>query len=558
MNSFSWSWQLRTPECNKGTGMDPRHLDPIVERLNAYVQQRMDEENIPSVVLAITDSEKTLHVGTHGYADVAAQRPATDATLYETGSIGKSFTAAALLQLKDEGKVDLQAPVTNYLPWFAVQTQFEPITLHHLLTHSAGIIRGTDFAADQRYEVWALRDTNTSHPPGEHFRYSNVGYKVLGLILEAVEGMPYADIVQERILDPLEMTNTHPVIINRIRPLMAVGYTRLYDDRPSHRTDPIVPATWFQTNTADGCLASSIIDLATYLRLYLGRGTLNDQTIITDENFAAMSAPLIAMDRNDLSASYGYGIMTGTLDGRPVLGHSGGMVGYRSDMRGFPDPGVGVVAMVNGIGDPAEFTTFALRLLAAHATGNELPKVPDPRDLYHVANPAEYAGRYESGEHHIDLAAGDERLLLRIGDDEVPLECRGDDRFYVPQAEMRRFLLSFGRNDQGDVVETFHGNTWYVNERYDGPLAIDYPDEWNALTGDYRSHNPWHPHLRILLRKGRLYVDGHPEPLQQFEDGSFGHQGDPERLRFDTLVDGVALRLNYSGNDFYRFFTDGI
>lgn len=532
--------------------MEPRQLDPIIERLTAYVEQKMDEENIPSVVLAITDTEKALHVGTHGYADVAARRPATDATLYETGSIGKSFTAAALLQLKDEGKIDLHAPVTDYLPWFAVQTQFEPITLHHMLTHTAGIICGTDFAPDQRFEVWALRDTQTSHPPGERFHYSNVGYKVLGLVLEVVEGKPYAEIIQERILGPLGMTSSYAVIANRIRPLLAVGYTRLYGDRPSHRTDPLVAVPWLQTHTADGCLASSVIDLATYLRLYLCQGTLNGQTIITEDNFRLMSAPLVEANDDELLVSCGYGIMTGTLDDEPLIGHSGGMVGYQADMRGLPNLGVGVVAMVNGIGDPAEFTIYALRLLLAQAAGDELPEVPARHDPYHVPNARDYAGCYRSRDGHIDLTAGDERLLLRIGDDEVPLETRGDDSFYVPHTELRRHLLTFGRNDDGDVTEAFHGNAWYTGERYDGPLTIEYPDEWNAFAGDYRSHNPWYPHMRILLRRGGLCLDQHPEPLQQFEDGSFGHQDEPERLRFDTVVDGEAWRLNYAGHDLYR------
>src|SRR5690606_2064292 len=134
----------------QGGSMEKGSLALVIERLDRFVRQRMAEKNLPGVVLALTDRERTLHVGTWGYADIAAETQVTSATLFETGSIGKSFTALALLQLKDEGRVDLHAPVTEYLPWFRVQTRFAPITIHHLLTHTAGIIGGTDFAPDPR------------------------------------------------------------------------------------------------------------------------------------------------------------------------------------------------------------------------------------------------------------------------------------------------------------------------------------------------------------------------------------------------------------------------
>lgn len=535
--------------------MTPENLAPIIERLDRFVRQRMDEEGIPSVVLALTNRERTFHVGAHGYSDIAARTPAGDTTLYEIGSIGKSFTAAAVLQLKDEGRIDLHVPVTDYLPWFQVQSRFGPIAIHHLLSHTAGIIRGTDFTPDPRFEVWALRDTDTSHPPGEHFHYSNAGYKALGLMLERIEGKPYAEIIHERILAPLGMRDSHAVITHDIRPRMAVGYTRLYDDRPSHRGDPVFPATWFQTNTADGCLASSVTDLATYLRLYLCRGNSNGHHVISPENFELMTQRVIDVGSESEPAYYGYGLTMTQMDGHAIVGHGGGMVGYFSDMRGDLDTGLGAVAMVNGIGRPDEFTTYALRLLQAHTSGHDLPDVPPRINPAHVADGHGYSGHYRAEAHEIDVESVDERLILRVHGEPIALETRGNDSFYVPHPDLRRHLLGFGRDENGNIVEAFHGNTWYTNERYDGPTSFSHPEEWNAFAGEYRSHNPWHPHLRVLLRKGELVLDGDHRPLESFGDGTFGYNDDPERLRFDTLVDNRALRLNYSGNDLYRFFT---
>ena len=121
--------------------------------------------------------------------------------MFEIGSIGKSFTNVALMQLRDEGRLDLHVPVSRYLPWFEVQSDYAPITTHHLMTHTAGLPSGNDIGTHGLYEAWALREGRTGAPPGEYFRYSNVGYKTLGFLLEELDGRPYQDAIQARVLD---------------------------------------------------------------------------------------------------------------------------------------------------------------------------------------------------------------------------------------------------------------------------------------------------------------------------------------------------------------------
>src|SRR4051794_31944425 len=158
-------------------------LATCAAHIDRFVEQTMEEHATPGIALAITSREQLLSTRTYGYANNETRAPVTDETLFEIGSIGKSFTAICLLQLAEEGVVDLHAPVTSYLQWFSVRSEHEPITLHHLLTHTAGLIRGSDFSPDPRFEVWALRDS-LAVAPGDKARYSNAGYKVLGLVLE--------------------------------------------------------------------------------------------------------------------------------------------------------------------------------------------------------------------------------------------------------------------------------------------------------------------------------------------------------------------------------------
>ena len=180
-------------------------LERAFEEIDQFVEHRTREVNMPGLVLAVTDREKLLRVVPFGYANLASGSPMQPGMMFEIGSIGKSFTNVALMQLRDEGRLDLQSPVSRYLPWFEVQSDYGPITLHHLMTHTAGLAAGTDIGPHGLYESWALRNSRTGAPPGEYFRYSNIGYKTLGFLLEEVDGRPYQDAIQTRVLGPMGM-----------------------------------------------------------------------------------------------------------------------------------------------------------------------------------------------------------------------------------------------------------------------------------------------------------------------------------------------------------------
>ena len=247
-------------------------LEAVFTRLDRYIEIRMQAANTPGMAVALTDREKLLRISTYGYSDIAVQIPVRPDTLFEIGSISKSFTSIVLMQLREEGMLDLHEPVSRYLPWFDVKSEHRPITLHHLMSHSTGIIMGMEFTGEARYEVWALRETEASAPPGTYYHYSNVGYKALGVILEEILSKPYGEIIQERILNPLGMTNTDPIITHETRKRMAVGYEAYYDDRPIPRDHPLAPATRLEYRWGDGSVASTPADMATYLRMYLNKG----------------------------------------------------------------------------------------------------------------------------------------------------------------------------------------------------------------------------------------------------------------------------------------------
>ncbi len=534
-------------------------LDRAFKHIELFAARWTKELNIPGLAIVVTDREKPIRILTHGFADLTTQVPITQDTLFEIGSLAKSFTGIALLQLRDEGKLDLHAPVTQYLPWFRVQSEYPPITVHHLMNHTAGIVRGTDLAPHGLYESWALRKTKTTAPPGEYFYYSNIGYKTLGFLIERLTGQSLQAVIQSRILDPLGMTQTHPGITLEMREREATGYCGIYDDRPEHTSHKLVPAIWAEYGTSDGCVASTAADMAIYLRMLVNRGQGPRRRLISEKSFDLMTRQSVWTGRS----YYGYGLGTYLIDGRTYISHGGGNAGYRSAAAIDMEAGFGAVFLLNSWGETDPVVAAAqnaLKVVRAGDRHEELPPLPPADEPGSIQNAKDYAGTYRAGNRVLKLTDEDRKLLLKHNGRVVALEQRAPDSFYVGHPDLDLFLLDFKREGQS-VVEAFHGPHWYINDRYSGPRTFDFPREWEAYPGHYRTRSPELSNFRVVLRKGALSLItawGDTWPLIPLDDGIFrvGEEcRSPEILRFDAVVEGRALRADYSGCPYYRTFT---
>lgn len=536
-------------------------VESVVARVRDFLDLRMQELVAPGVQVALTDRERTLAVICHGLANADSGAPVEPHHRFQIGSISKGFTVMALLQEREAGRVDLGTPVSEYLPWLEIRSPYPPITIHHLLSHTSGLIQGMDFTTEAAHEVWALRELEPGFAPGERFWYSNVGYKALGLVLERVTGRPWWELVHERVMVPAGMADAVPLITHDVRPSLAVGYAPRYDDRPWQPAHGVVPATWSESGTADGTICATADELAGYLRLLLNGA----RGVLEPASFALMSTP-VAEDEDAPGEAYAYGLRW--IDGR-FLGHSGGTLGYASHASCDPATGFGVAVCTNGFGSRISLVRFALEALSAAAQGRSLPDVPPPPDPATVPQPERYAGTYEGSAGSLSIVATGDHLSLERGPRRARLLPFGDadgESFLVEDGELDRFVVRFGFDGDGAAEVADHGPDRYVRAGAKGRARSPaHRPEWNAFVGHYRSHDPWASHARVFVRGSELWLQDpmldepryHERPLVQLADGSFrvGEIWSPDRVRFDTVIDGAATRLLYDCAPFYRTFT---
>jgi CubicO group peptidase (beta-lactamase class C family) len=530
--------------------------DASLERVRAYVDRHRAVLDTPGLALALTDRERTLGVVLDGLANVDAAGPVGPEHRFQIGSISKGFTVMALLQQREEGRLDLDAPVTEYLPWFEVRSAFAPIAIHHLLSHTAGIVCGMDSTGEAAHEVWSLRETCTGWAPGERFLYSNVGYKALGLVLEAVTGRPWWEVVRERVMEPIGMGDADVVITNAARDRMAVGYTSPFDDRPWQPRHGWAPSAWFESATADGTICATADELAAYARLILNRG----HGVLSEESFERMTRP-VAGDPDTPGEVFGYGLRWVPQDGGPrLLGHSGGMIGFSAYLLVEPEAGFGVTVLMNSaFGRRPDLARFALASLAAEAGGAPLPDVPVPPDRASVPDASTFAGVFGDELGPVRIAAEGDRLFLDEGDGRrAALLPIAEGRFAIDDPDRDRYVLEVVRRD-GAPAGVHWGPRW-LGPPDEGPPEI--PAEWRALAGRYRSWNPWAPGfevfalghgLRLELLGDAVDLEG-SQPLVPEGDGSFvvGGPPSPSRVRFDTPIGGRPTRAVFDAAPFYR------
>ena len=522
-------------------------FEAIAPRVRALAEAVLASNGFPGMSIALVGPGGYSAALAAGFADLDSRTPATSGQLFQIGSITKSLTAMALFVLAGRGRLDLEARVQDLLP--EVPMPPEPITVRHLLEHSSGLpntVEPTPFLSVPGGRLW------TGFAPGSRYSYCNLGYTLLGLVIERASGMPFARAMETLVLRPIGMASAQPVIRTSDRALYAEGHVRLRDDVPWLPRAPLTEARWLEVHTAAGSVGASAQDMVHYLRQIVALGRGEGAPLFSDALAERYRTPTIASTHGP-GARYGNGLALLDVAGAPSFRHTGGMIGFSSAMTVDPAAGIGCYASVNvgGAGGyrPIEISEYGLALLRAAAAGHPLPPVPQPQGPRPIADRALFAGRWlgsDGREFTIADRAG--ALSVTSGGIERPLAAAGERAVGTDHPRLAPYVLILER---GETPMIRLGGT--VFGRGSAPALPAADPALAALAGDYYSPGDWGPRTSVYAIGRRLFLD--TQEVVAAPDGSW-RAADPnfamERAWFEHPIGGRPQILNLSGSRFFR------
>ncbi|HTW82910.1 MAG TPA: serine hydrolase domain-containing protein [Candidatus Sulfotelmatobacter sp.] len=545
-------------------------LDDAIAAIRAYAPQALKDQGAPGMSVAITDRTHTLAIITVGMADVASKTPVGPDTRFPIGSISKSMTTVALLQLHDKGLIDLNARVQQYLPSWSIHSKGAPILVHQLLSHTAGV--PDDYTFQQYgFAIAALRNAHTLFPPGTAWSYSNDGFGTVGAIVAAVSRDSWQTNIENHVFAPLGMSDSFAVFNDRtLSAPTATGYQFRDADYVAAPPHPVlIPSPFTDFVDPAGSVISTPGDMAAYIRFYLNGGkAANGAQLLKPATFAAMTsadhfndgAPDVAkhVELAEWPAfyhEYGYGLSVFHTGGDHLVGHTGGVSGYTACFQANLTRGFGAIGLSNLVEaplHPCAIVKYAMAVLRAQSLGQPLPPPPSGPP---IAPPkiaaSDYVGTYRSASGTGVVVANDNgTLALHDGAKSYQLVAADRDIFWTDDPRFTIFYVAFERNKAKAVDGFTNGSAFYVNGKHAGPTTFAHPAAWDRLVGRYENSIFGSPVvIRVVIVKGKLTTDG-LNPLRTNANGTYT-LGD-STVRFDTLFEGKMQRLWLDGADLYR------
>jgi CubicO group peptidase (beta-lactamase class C family) len=404
-------------------------------RLEQVAQSYAARGQFMGSVLVARGEEILLNQG-YGSANLEWEISNTPRTKFRLGSVTKQFTAAAILLLEEQGKLNVDDPVQKHLP--DAPSAWDGITIRHLLSHTSGIPNFTSFP---EYRTWQLsastpeqsvarfRDKPLEFKPGEKWAYSNSGYLLLGYLIEKISGQSYAQFLQESIFTPLGMKDSGVDSNSEIIPRRAAGYT------PSPKGPQHAGFIHMSIPHAAGALYSTTDDLLRWQRGLFGG------TVLKEDSLKKMTTPVLNQ--------YGYGVGVRTVKGRRSIEHGGGIEGFNTFLAYYPETRLTVVVLANLNGNaPQEMAG----LLAAVAHGETVQLQTERKETTVAPQVLEkYVGTYElSPAFRIAVTMEGAQLMAQAtGQPKFPVFAESESRFFLKVVNAQ---IEFFRDSAGTVT----------------------------------------------------------------------------------------------------------
>jgi CubicO group peptidase (beta-lactamase class C family) len=510
----------------------------VVAQLQKEMPKLLTEHSVPGAAVALVDDQEVAWAGGFGSTDRSGKRPVTADTLFSLQSITKTYTATAFLIAARQGRVTLDEPLKQVLPRFTIRSRWgdgEPdkITFRHLLSHHGGLCH--EAPVGNNYGEWhctfeehvrSIADTWLKCRVGDRFRYSNLGFDLVGYALQCVADKPFPRLMREELFEPLGMASS---TLDQAGALAHVNRAR------GHVGASEVPPLEIPMLAAGG-MYSSARDMAKFVSFHLAGGSANGRQLVDGDSLRAMYTPQFAGAGQ--TAGYGLGVNTRPYHGATLLSHGGGGYGYSTEQRWVLEHKVGVVVLTNSEGGDEFVSDVADRLLREMIrakTGSLPPDKPLPGAGETIVNLGPEAlrpleGTYIIGAQMITFRVDAGRLHLIRGKRDQVLDAYSASRFG-------------GGGQTYEFVTDGHGKVREVRNHGDGGVSIfvanDTPHdaagrlrpEWDAHFGDCRARAYGLDDEKSVTRKnGYLYWNDRLK-LTEYRPGLF-FTADGEAVEF--------------------------
>ncbi len=418
--------------------------------LDAVIQAELEQTKTPGAVVAIVQGDQIIYNRGFGVANIESKQPVTPDMLFRIGSTTKMYTAATLLTLAEEGKLDLHAPIGKYLT--GLPPRLSAVTAHQLLTHTAGLMDrvalvGAHDEAKLGEAVLSYQDSLFFSEPGDVFSYQNPAWSLAGYLAEKLAGEAYSKAMDNRILKPLGMRHT------TIHPTIAMTYPLSV----GHIGDPGKDAQVMrpiEDNSRDwpaGFLFSTSADLARFAMAFMNGGRIDGKQALSEKIIAQMSKPYVPLPSQIEGGFYGYGLMTLQQRGVELIEHGGTMLGFASDFVMAPAQRVAVIVLANRRFHLMKTVDKALEIMLPFTPK---PAPPKPMDVA-ASECDEYVGVYAQNMAKVEIVKEGNGLALRQGG-LIPLTKIGKDTFTAMFPGFTEPLrVAFVRGQDGKV-KYFH------------------------------------------------------------------------------------------------------
>lgn len=335
--------------------------DPV----DQYMQSVMKERQIPGIALLVVRDGKVIRSQGYGFSNVELQVPVKAETIFQSGSVGKQFTAAAVMMLVEEGKVGLEDALTKFFP--NAPDSWKNVTVRHLLSHTGGFTdypETFDFRKDYSEDdiLKIIEGIPLAYPPGTKWAYSNLGYATLGILIHKVTGKFYGDFLQERVFGPLGMSTTRIINEADIIPNRSAGYRLVKGELKNQEW--VSPTL---NTTADGSLYFSILDLEKW------DAALTAGKLLQKSSYDQMWTIAKLKDGTPNSGNYGFAWFLNTIRGHHIIEHEGAWQGFNTSINRYVDDKLTVIVLANlAACEPGD--------IAHHVAGLYLPDLtPEPK-----------------------------------------------------------------------------------------------------------------------------------------------------------------------------------